>query len=55
MAAAITAGDNDLIAVPIVADRNQPAVPCGARQVLTEINPAVKIIAFTDPEDGSLS
>jgi len=29
MAAAITASDNDFIAVPIVADSNQPAVPCG--------------------------
>jgi len=30
MAAAITTGDNDFIAVAIVADSNQPAMPCGS-------------------------
>jgi cytidine deaminase len=39
MAVAIAAGDNDFIAVAIVGDSNQPAVPSGAfYQVLAEIN-----------------
>ena len=40
MAVAIAAGDNDFIAVAIVGDSNQPAVPSGAfsQVVLAEIN-----------------
>jgi cytidine deaminase len=39
VAAKIAAGDNDFIAIVIVADSNQPAMPCGAsRKVLAEFN-----------------
>lgn len=38
VAAKIAAGDNDFIAIVIVADSNQPAMPCGAsRKVLAEL------------------
>jgi cytidine deaminase len=48
VAAAIAAGQSDLIAIAIVADAPQPAMPCGAcRQVIAEFNPSTRIIAST--------
>ena len=48
VAAAIAAGQSDLIAIAIVADAPQPAMPCGAcRQVIAEFNPSIRIIAST--------
>lgn len=48
VASAIANGHTDLAAIAIVADSRQPPVPCGAcRQVLTEFNPNLTIIAAT--------
>jgi cytidine deaminase len=48
VAAAIAAGQSDLVAIAVVADGPEPAAPCGAcRQVLAEFNPSIKIIAST--------
>jgi cytidine deaminase len=48
VAAAITAGERDLIEIGIVANSRDPALPCGAcRQVLAEFNPTMKIVAAT--------
>lgn len=48
VAAAITEGEKDFVAIAVVTDSDAPALPCGAcRQVLAEFNPAVKIVAST--------
>lgn len=48
VAAAISEGQRDFVAIAVVADSGEPAVPCGAcRQVLAEFNPAIQIIAST--------
>jgi cytidine deaminase len=50
--AAIAAGQPELIAIAIVTDAPEPAMPCGAcRQVLAEFNPLIKIIASTTQDE----
>jgi cytidine deaminase len=46
--AAIAAGERDFTAIALVADSNEPAVPCGAcRQVLAEFNPDIEVMTAT--------
>ena len=48
VAAAVSNGSRDFVAVAIVTDSKQPAVPCGAcRQVLSEFNPRLKVVSAT--------
>lgn len=48
VAAAIAAGERDFVAIAIVADSTEPAMPCGAcRQVLAEFNPEIEVITST--------
>jgi cytidine deaminase len=48
LATAIAAGQSELVAIAIVTDAPEPAMPCGAcRQVLAEFNPSMKVIAAT--------
>ena len=48
IAAAVSAGDRDFVAIAIVADSKQPPLPCGAcRQVLAEFNPKLTVISAT--------
>jgi len=45
---AIAQGSRDFVAIAVVTTGKKPAVPCGAcRQVMTEFNPSMKIIAAT--------
>jgi cytidine deaminase len=44
--AAIAAGHSDLVAVAVVADSDQPIMPCGGcRQLLAEFNPTLEVIS----------
>ena len=46
--AAIAKGDRDFVALAVVTNSKQPAVPCGAcRQVLAEFKPDLKIVSAT--------
>ena len=48
VAAAISAGEKDLVAIAVVTNSKKPTLPCGAcRQVLAEFNPEMAIIAAT--------
>ena len=48
IAAAVSAGARDFVAIAIVADSKQPPLPCGAcRQVLAEFNPKLTVISAT--------
>jgi cytidine deaminase len=48
VAAAIANGEKDFVAIAVVADSDEPVLPCGGcRQVLAEFNPAIKIVAST--------
>ena len=48
VAAAVANGEKDFVAIAVVAESAEPAVPCGAcRQVLAEFNPELKVIAST--------
>ena len=48
VAAAVSAGDREFVAIAVVTDSKKPALPCGAcRQVLAEFNPTIAIIAAT--------
>jgi cytidine deaminase len=48
VAAAIANGEKDFVAIAVVADSEEPVLPCGGcRQVLAEFNPAIKIVAST--------
>ena len=48
VAAAIAKGERQFVAIAVVADSREPALPCGAcRQVLAEFNPTIKIVAST--------
>jgi cytidine deaminase len=48
LAAAVAHGQREFVAVAIVTDSKEPAVPCGAcRQVLAEFNPMMKITSST--------
>jgi cytidine deaminase len=45
VAAAIASGERDFTAIAVVADSNEPAMPCGAcRQVLAEFNPDIEVV-----------
>ena len=44
----IAEGERQFVAIAVVADSREPALPCGAcRQVLAEFNPTMKIVAST--------
>lgn len=46
--AAIAGGQRDFVAIAVVTDSHEPAVPCGGcRQVLAEFNTSIKIITST--------
>jgi len=46
--AAVAAGVSDFTAVAVVADSQQPVLPCGGcRQLLAEFNPSMEIISST--------
>jgi len=48
VSAAIAGGKRDFVAISVVSDSDEPAVPCGAcRQVLAEFNPTMTIIIPT--------
>src|SRR6266436_1694421 len=48
IAAAVASGEKDFVAVAVVTDSKEPAMPCGAcRQVMAEFNPALEIISST--------
>ena len=48
IAAAVSAGARDFVAIAIMADSKQPPLPCGAcRQVLAEFNPKLPVISAT--------
>jgi cytidine deaminase len=48
VAAAVAAGEKEFVAIAIVTDSAEPALPCGAcRQVLAEFNTGLTIIAST--------
>jgi cytidine deaminase len=43
---AVVHGDNELLAIAVVADSKEPVMPCGAcRQLLAEFNPAMEVIS----------
>ena len=44
--AAVVSGETEFSAIAVVADSNQPVMPCGGcRQLLAEFNPSLKIIS----------
>ena len=46
--AAVAGGDQNLIAVAVVADSKEPVMPCGGcRQILAEFNPEMRVISAT--------
>lgn len=46
LGAAIAAGERDFCLLTLVADSDEPIVPCGAcRQVLAEFSPALRVIS----------
>ena len=48
VSAAIAGNDKDFVAIAVVTNSKTPALPCGAcRQVLSEFNPAMRIVAAT--------
>jgi cytidine deaminase len=48
VAAAVSNGCRDFVAIAVVTDSKEPAAPCGAcRQVLAEFNPNLQIISVT--------
>jgi cytidine deaminase len=48
VSAAVASGEKDFVAIGVVSDSEEPAVPCGAcRQVLAEFNPTMTIITST--------
>ena len=50
---AVVNGDNELVAIAVVADSREPVLPCGAcRQLLAEFNPAMEVISAK--LDGSI-
>jgi cytidine deaminase len=48
VAAAISAGEKDFVAIAVATNSKEPAMPCGAcRQVLAEFNPEMEVITST--------
>jgi cytidine deaminase len=48
VAAAVVGRQKDFVAIAVVTDSREPAVPCGrCRQVLAEFNPSIRIITST--------
>jgi cytidine deaminase len=48
IAAAVCAGEKNLVSIAISTEGTEPAVPCGAcRQVMSEFNPAIEISSTT--------
>ena len=46
--AAVAAGETEFTAVAVIADSQQPVLPCGGcRQLLAEFNPAMEVISAT--------
>ena len=46
--AAVAAGESEFMAVAVVAESEQPVLPCGGcRQLLAEFNPAMEVISST--------
>jgi cytidine deaminase len=51
--AAVAAGERELIAVAVIADSEQPIMPCGGcRQLLAEFNPSM--VVFSSRLDGEI-
>lgn len=45
---AVVSGDTEIVAVAVVADSEEPVMPCGAcRQLLAEFNPEMEVISAT--------
>jgi cytidine deaminase len=45
---AVAGGETEFVAIAVVTNSTQPAVPCGAcRQVLAEFNPGLEVISVT--------
>ena len=45
---AVVSGDTEIVAVAVVADSEEPVMPCGAcRQLLAEFNPDMEVISST--------
>jgi cytidine deaminase len=48
VAAAVAGGEKEFVAVAVVADSKEPAMPCGGcRQILAEFNPTMEVITST--------
>jgi cytidine deaminase len=48
VSAAIAGGEKNFVAIGVVSDSDEPAIPCGAcRQVLAEFNPTMRVITST--------
>jgi cytidine deaminase len=48
VAAAVANGEKEFVAVAVVADSKEPAMPCGGcRQILAEFNPTMEVITST--------
>src|SRR6476469_10880259 len=48
VASAVARGHRDFVSIAVVADSDQPIVPCGAcRQLLAEFNPSLSVIMAT--------
>jgi cytidine deaminase len=48
VSAAIAGGEKEFVAIGVVSDSDEPAIPCGAcRQVLAEFNPTMTVITST--------
>jgi cytidine deaminase len=46
--AAVAEGEKEFVAIAVVTDAKEPAVPCGAcRQALAEFNPDMKVVMHT--------
>jgi cytidine deaminase len=51
VAAAVSSGNRDFVAIAVVTSSKKPAVPCGAcRQVLAEFSPLMQVLAATEDD-----
>ena len=48
LGAAVAAGETEFVAIAVIAESQQPVLPCGGcRQLLAEFNPAIEVISAT--------